>query len=213
MPRLEAENLVGQRFGRWTVIGFAHKDKHRNTYWLCRCECGKEKIVNGGNLKRDTTKSCGCLNIEKTSERFTTHGHCGSKTYQSWQHMIKRCANPNDISYHNYGGRGIKVCNRWLKFENFLEDMGEVPEGYQIDRINNSGNYCKSNCRWATPKENSRNTRINRLITFDGKTQCLVEWAEESGINPSTFRDRIWRGWSIERALTEPVRKQKKVSA
>ena len=140
-------------------------NKHRQSMWLCKCECGIEKIILGNHLKSGHTKSCGCLH----KEIMTKHGHSKNgkrtRTYQSWHSMIKRCVNPNDPVYHNYGGRSIKVCKRWMQFENFLEDMGEVSDGYQIDRINNNENYCKSNCHWVTPKTNSRNKRDNHLET------------------------------------------------
>lgn len=127
--------------------------------------------------------------------------------------MIQRCTNPNDKRYKNYGGRGITVCKRWRNsFEKFLEDMGEPPtKEHSIDRINNNGNYCKSNCRWVTRKEQNRNKRNNRLITYKGKTQCLIEWAEEYNINYDTLWCRIYKyGWPIEKALTTPVKKRRK---
>ena len=143
------------------------------------------------------------------------HGHSTrtkvSRTYVIWKDMISRCANRNGTYYHLYGGRGITVCKKWKDFKNFLKDMGEVPKGYQIDRINNDGNYCKSNCRWVTPKQNSRNTRKNRLITFNGETRCLAAWAEKIGINTNTLHARIGRlNWPIKKALTTPVKKRRR---
>lgn len=200
-------DLIEQKFGRLVIIKRMDNDKWGHHRWLCRCVCGKEKIINGGDLKSGNTKSCGCLRIK--------HGHNNrektSETYKSWQGMIQRCTNPKNKHYHCYGGRGIIICKRWLEFENFLEDMGERPEGYQIDRINNNRNYCKSNCRWVTSKENNRNRRDNIFITYKNKTQLLIEWAEETGIPYRTLWNRIvLLGWSIERALTTSVRKQKK---
>ncbi len=208
-------DLIGQKFGRLIVIKKAGSSRDKHILWLCRCDCGKDKIIQGNHLKSGATKSCGCLNREKTSIANTKHGHTKngkqSKTHIVWQHIIQRCTNPRDKGYSNYGGRGITVCKRWRKFENFLEDMGEVPEGYQIDRINNDGNYCKSNCRWATRKEQNRNTRRNHYITHDGKTQCLSAWAEEFNINYNTLYSRIFRsGWSIEKALTTPIQNKGK---
>ncbi len=200
------ENLVGKKFGRLTVLRFVDKNQWGNYRWLCRCGCGKEKIILGYNLIRGSTKSCGCLH--------TKHGNAKNndktKTYRSWQNMIQRCINPEHKYYKHYGGRGIKVCKRWLKFPNFLKDMDEHPgKGYSIDRINNNGNYCKSNCRWATRKEQARNKRNNHLETYNGKTQCLIEWSEEYNINYKTLCSRIFKyGWSIKKALTTPVRKK-----
>ena len=198
-------DLTGKRFGRLTVVKYVDNDKHRNSRWLCLCDCGKEKIIIGQSLKSGATKSCGCSHIK--------HGHSKngkvSKTYASWTHMIQRCIDSNYTNYHNYGGRGIKVCKRWREFKNFLEDMGEAPEGHQIDRTNNDGNYCKSNCRWVTSKINNRNKRNNHMITYGGKTQCLTDWAEEFDINYYALWSRLSRGWSTEKALTTPVRKKR----
>ncbi len=205
------ENLIGKKFERLVVLKRMDSDRNRNSRWLCRCDCGKEKIIIGRNLKNGNTKSCGCLYREGNN---TKHGHSTrtkmSKTYSTWQGMIQRCTNPNNKRYQDYGGRGIKVCQKWLKFINFLEDMGEPPSNkHQIDRIDNDGNYCKENCRWATSKEQNRNSRNNRLITYKGKTQCLIELAEEYQIPYTILLDRINRlGWSIEKALTTPTRRK-----
>ncbi len=212
-------NLIGQKFGRLVVLQLAGKDKWGKYVWLCMCDCGKEKIILEGHLRSGNTKSCGCLRIEKTTKRSTKHGHASVKQrhpiYPAWQSMIQRCINPNNKDYPSYGGRGIAVCKRWRKFENFLEDMGEHPgKEYSIDRIDNNKGYCKSNCRWATKKQQMRNKRDSYLITHEGKIQLLIEWAEDFNIPYKTLWDRIQKlGWSIERALTEPVRKQKKRSA
>lgn len=206
-------DLVGKKFGRLTVIKFDSKDKRGKLKWLCRCDCGKEKVVLGSRLKDGNTKSCGCLRIEKVKQRFTTHGYTKgkpTKTYDTWQHIIQRCTNPNDQQHKNYGGRGITVCEQWSGengFIHFLEDMGEKPKGLSIDRIENDLGYFKENCRWATQKEQSRNQSSNHLITFNGKTQCITDWAEETGINKRTFYTRVRLGWSIEKIFNTPVRR------
>ena len=201
--------LTGQKFGRLTVVEYAGINKWRNYKWLCLCECGKKKVIRSGSLRNGDTQSCGCLQKEITSIIKTKHGHKKkgktSKIYVVWEAMIRRCTNPNYHEYHYHGGRGISVCERWRKFENFLEDMGKVPKGLQIDRIDNNGNYCKSNCRWVTPKEQQRNKRNNHLITYDGKTQCLAAWAEEFNICQVLLCGRIRLGWSTEKALTAPI--------
>ncbi len=120
--------------------------------------------------------------------------------------MIKRCTKHKNKDYHNYGGRKITVCNRWKNFLNFLEDMGESPSDCQIDRINNDQGYYPKNCRWATRKQQARNTRKNRLVTYKGVTKCVASWAEEIGIPPHRIYQRLDYGWSIERTLTTPVR-------
>ena len=144
------------------------------------------------------------------------HGHSErgkvSRVYIIWANMIKRCNYINYQHYDDYGGRGITVCERWRKFENFLEDMGEPStDQHQIDRINNNGNYCKSNCKWVTRQEQGKNKRNNHLIAFCGKIQCLSAWAEELGINHRTLRSRLFLGWSTEKALTTPTRKRRKL--
>ncbi len=206
-------DLTGQRFERLVVLRFVDKNQFRHSLWLCECDCGIEKIVLGYDLKSGHTKSCGCLQKEKASIVNTKHGHTKngklSKTWITWRGMTQRCVDIGHKQYKDYGGRGITVCRRWRNFVNFLKDMGEHPgKEYQIDRVDNDGNYCRENCRWATKKEQMRNTRQNRLITFEGKTRCLIEWAEEYRMSDGTLRSRFRLGWSIEKALTTPVRKK-----
>lgn len=204
-------NLVGRKFGRLFVIQKVNNNKRGDLCWLCRCSCGQRKIVVGRNLKSGNTQSCGCL---QNTNRIK-HGHSTrskvSTTYESWHQMIQRCTNFKNKKYQRYGGRGIVVCERWGKFLNFLIDMGEKPtKNHSIDRINNDGDYCKSNCRWATMKQQARNTSRNCLIQFNGKIQCIAMWAEEVGIQYNTIRFRLKRGWSIHKALTTHVRKIKR---
>lgn len=135
------------------------------------------------------------------------HGHAirnkHTRTYRSWANMLSRCNNKNDTAYQWYGGRGIQVCSRWSMFENFLMDMGECPSGLTLDRINTNGGYCKDNCRWATNKQQHRNKRSNRLLTHNGETKCVAEWAETVGISQRALANRIdVHGWSVEKALT-----------
>lgn len=150
----------------------------------------------------------------ETGQFQITHGHTSSRTgktlvsptYRSWMKMKDRVFNPNHVAYMRYGGRGISICERWVKsFENFLSDMGERPKGKSLDRRDNGGNYTPENCYWATSKEQSRNTCTNRLLTFHGLTLSVAEWAERFYIHPATIYQRLKRGWSIERALVETV--------
>lgn len=209
-------DLTSRRFGRLIVVRRVNNNKWGHVLWLCGCDCGKEKIVVGTSLKNADIQSCGCLQKNITIQRSTKHGHSKrgkvSKTYRTWYAMTQRCTNPKHRHYHNYGGRGVKVCERWIKFENFLEDMGESPAQYHsIDRINNCGNYDKQNCVWADRKQQARNKRNNHLETYDNRTQCLASWAEEYGIKYKTLCSRILiHNWSIEKALTTPVRRMKK---
>jgi len=202
-------DLTGRRFGLLVVVGRRGSNNHRRPVWLCRCSCGYETTVPSNNLKSGHTRSCGCLRRRVAAARRLTHGHTRhgmvSRIYRIWRNMLQRCANPKCPDYHRYGGRGIKVCTRWRKFENFLKDMGEPPPDQQIDRIDNDRGYCKSNCRWVTRKANGRNRRSNRLLTFQNRAQCLAAWEAETGIRESTIRRRLRLDWPVERALTEPV--------
>ena len=163
MPRFK--DITGQRFGRLTATRF-HSVQH-DAMWECVCDCGSEKIVNGVDLRNGHTRSCGCLRQELLCSKPVTHGHTKrsrgrlrSPTYRAWDAMIHRCTRPSATQYSYYGGRGIRVCERWLKFENFLADMGERPEGTTLDRYpDNDGNYQPGNCRWATPTMQARNRR------------------------------------------------------
>lgn len=156
---------LGEKFGRLVVIGFSHKSKGNQIIVNCRCECGTVKAILISSLVGKKTKSCGCLRLDKMAALFTTHGEAKrglcSTEYNSWAAMIQRCLNKNRKKYPNYGGRGIKVCDRWrLSFIDFLADMGRKPSPkHSLDRINNDGNYEPGNCKWSTNKEQSNNRR------------------------------------------------------
>lgn len=200
--------LVGQKFARLTVISRTHS-KNKKACWECQCECGKTVFARTGDLKSGNTKSCGCLRSDRIKTNSYKHGHgrtnALSPTYQSYTQMLTRCRNPNRNNWQNYGGRGITVCQEWQNsFESFLKDMGERPSlQHSIDRIDVNGNYEPSNCRWANKKDQGRNKRTNHLVEWNGKTQTLIEWAEELKINKTTLSARInTYGWTIEKAFT-----------
>lgn len=195
------DDLTGKRFGRLLVIEQAPKRKGR-IYWRCLCDCGNEIETQRNNLAYGDTKSCGCYRTIGKAK----HGLSENSIYPTWAAMMSRCYNPNNSGYHNYGGRGIKVCKRWHDIETLYLDMGEKPEGHSIDRIDNDGDYCPENCRWATKKEQNRNRRDNVVLTYKGERKTLIEWAESLGMTYCTLYLRIRRGWSIERAFTQPPR-------
>lgn len=196
-------DLLGQRFTRWIVIAPAAADRHGRTRWLCRCDCGTERAVDAVNLRKGLSPSCGCKKKDNNRERLTTHGLSKTRLHRIWANMIQRCHSEQNPSYPRYGGRGISVCNEWrYSFEAFIRDMGHPPEGQSIDRVDNNRGYEPGNCRWATVKEQAANRRSSRLITHNGKTLPLIEWARMLGLHHMTISDRIARGWPLERALS-----------
>jgi hypothetical protein len=166
-------DITGKRFGRWQVLA-VHPERRRygtackavSVLWLCRCDCGTERVVFSCNLRRGLSTSCGCRKREKTRERSTKHGQARrgkvTRAYIRWLSMLQRCFNPNNKCYCYYGARDVTVCIRWLTFENFYADVGDPPPGLSLDRINVNGDYEPGNCRWATPTEQARNQRPKR---------------------------------------------------
>lgn len=195
------KDITGQRFGRWTVLRFSEQ-RRKKSMWECRCDCGNEGVINGTALRHGGSKSCGCLKIEVAIARLTKHGMKGTPEYRCWKGITERCLNQNKKTFANYGGRGIKMCERWRhSFENFFADMGPKPTPqHSIERINNDGDYEPENCRWATRIEQSRNKRSNVIIRL-----TLVEAAQLTGMPYDTVKSRILRGWSHIDALTTPV--------
>lgn len=192
-------NLLGLTFGRLTVIKQApHKGVRIS--WYCKCSCGKIKSVCSGSLKSGKTLSCGCLLLEIVKKVNMTHGMCYTPESRAWHHMKGRCYDKNDKNYNYYGGRGIKVCNKWLNsFENFFEDMGFRPTiKHSLDRINVNGDYKPSNCRWATTKEQSRNMRSNRWIEFRGVRMLKTDWADYFGILQSNLGTLLNKGRTMD---------------
>jgi len=205
-----ALKLDGLRFGRLVVIERAGSSSGRSK-WACKCDCGTHLTLRSIALTGGHNRSCGCLRRDITRKRATTHGKAGTPTYKIWKGLKKRCLNKNEPSWNNYGGRGIRVCARWLKsFEAFLSDMGPRPPRMTIERKNNERGYYPWNCRWATRTEQGRNQRTNRHITANGKRKLLCEWAVQSGIHPNTIRARLRLGWSPDNAVTKPARKMTK---
>lgn len=206
-------DLTGKKFGRLTVVKkYGRKQPKGPIHWHCICECGNEKIADGESMKRGNVESCGCKQHDrnKSGTNGRSHGMSQSRQYRIWSHMLGRCNNPTDDGYGDYGGRGIKVCERWHIFENFLEDIkNEYDHSLTIDRIDNNGNYEPSNVRWATQKQQQRNKRSNVLVTVDGETSPMAHFAERYGIRNYHLYHRLKLGWSLERALKTPIRKCK----
>lgn len=203
MPK-KAENITGRRFNRLIVIKFILRNKTKY-FWECKCDCGNIKIIEKRALVSGATKSCGCLNKELIIKRATKHGLHKTKVYKTWIGIKNRCYNKNYSKFYLYGERGIKVCDRWLEkngFINFFQDMGHPPSpNHSIDRINNNGNYEPNNCRWATIHEQNRNTRFNINITQNGETHCVSEWARILNMKKSTIYNRLFSGWKLEDSL------------
>lgn len=203
------QDLVGRQFGRLTVLSYVGRKSGKHTAWLCRCNCkpGRTTTVLGISLKRGLTKSCGCLHKELMSKCHRTHGLSHTREHNAWVAMKSRCLNKNDYAYHNYGGRGIRVCKRWAtSFKRFLADMGACPPRLSLDRINNNGDYKPSNCRWATRHQQARNQRTNTALTYKGQTKTVSEWAGIVGVKMGTLWYRWNKGWSAKDCIETPVR-------
>ena len=207
-------NVRGRRFGHLVTVrelspkSFPSGQTQRR--WECLCDCGNTVAVLQCSLISGVSTSCGCWRRQKSCMVHRGHGMSHTTLPDRWEHIRQCCNNKNDNSYKNYGGRGIKVCKRWDVFDNFLADMGPTYKpGLQIERINNDGDYCPENCRWATQHEQAVNKRSNRLWTYRGATHPVSVWARHFGICYSTVMSRLNTGWPIERAITEPVHKSK----
>ena len=200
-------DLTGKRFGKLTIVEYLGK-----SYWLCKCDCGNKKVIYGNSLKRGLSDSCGCLKSERLKNKLRIYKNLPynkeqSRLHKIWQHMQSRCFNKNNNKYHLYGARGIKVCKEWIHFENFYS--WAINNGYKndltIDRIDNNGDYKPSNCRWITYKEQNRNRRNNRLITYNNQTKCISEWEEITGLPLYQRLNKL--KWSIEKSFITEKRK------
>lgn len=209
------KDLTGSKFGRLTVVGFAGWKNfacgERKHSWECVCDCGQKARPFGSDLISGKTQSCGCYHKEMASQagvKRIKHGATRKgkhhPLYGIWRGMKFRCENPNAEQFPNYGGRGIRVL--WNSYEDFSSDMAPTyRHGLSIERVDNNGPYCKDNCRWATPKEQQRNTRRNRTIEFNGQKLPISEWEDRLGFNKNTLWARLNRGWSVERTLSTPL--------
>lgn len=198
------EIKIGDKFGHWTVIGdYKKSDSSYHREYLCECDCQNktQRYVDEQNLKRGNSTSCGCETIKTTKMHFIKHGDSGTRLFSIWSLMKQRCHNPNVDCFSRYGGRGIKVCKKWMNsYESFKE--WALSHGYRddltIDRIDVNGNYCPENCRWATIKEQNNNRRSNVFITYNGEKHNTKEWSDITGIKAGTIRERYKKGYPLE---------------
>ncbi len=210
LRELRLKDITGQTFGRLTVLRQIDRPAHvrgRHAYWEVQCVCGTLAHVSGPDLIGGHTQSCGCLQRERAYAVNYQHGRSHTPEHSIWIKMIERCEQPRATGYRHYGGRGIRVCERWREsFTNFLADMGPRPTPkHSIDRIDVNGHYEPGNVRWATQREQMNNTRSNRVLDWNGEQLTMTQWAERMNLRPGTLGFRIRSGWSVDRALTTPA--------
>jgi len=214
-------DLTGHKFGRWLVLGMTSSkrkcgDKMTNRQLcMCVCECGTKKDITPAELNRGTTLSCGCARSElkRAMSKYGGKSVTYTAEYTSWRHMMDRCYNVNNSRYKDYGNRGITVCERWHDFENFFADMGERPQDFTLERINNDGEYCPENCKWASKVDQARNKRNNHNIAYEGRTQCVAAWEEELGLGSGVIKARInkYSDPDIQDVLFAPLKSPKTI--
>lgn len=215
MPRL---NLAGVVFDKLTVIKFSHSNTRKEAVWECICQCGKTTMVKSASLTSGHTKSCGCYQLEVAAKVNTKHGFSSSDkmhiSYPVWQSMKERCRNKKLKSYKDYGGRGIKVCKRWLNsFTNFINDMGERPTlKHTIDRIDNNKGYYNGNCKWSTITEQTRNRRNNVWVDYLGQRMLIIDFKRDVCKTISTRIDTLIKTMSPEQIAIHYERKRNKLA-
>ena len=202
-------DLTGQRFGKLVAEKRYYDAERKITFWRCKCDCGAEAMVRANSLKHGRTKSCGCLRRDSNNTKKTTHGLSKTRIYNTWHAMKGRCKLESNANYPRYGGRGISVCKEWNdSFDEFYK--WAMANGYQdglsLDRIDNNGNYCPSNCRWVTRDVQNNNREVSRNITYNGETKNLAEWCREFGLPYLRIWERIYLyGYTFEEAIKEPA--------
>lgn len=202
-------DLTNKRFGKLVVLSLLdYRNNNGSACWQCKCDCGTFKVANSNDLRKGNVSSCGCLR----KKQLLKHGESGTRLYNIWCDIKKRCYNTRCVAYKNYGGRGIKVGDKWLNdFVTFKE--WSIDNGYNdkltLDRIDVDGDYEPSNCRWTTMKEQANNTRKNVYILYKGERKTIAQWSEITNIHPSTIQQRLRRGWSTEDILTKQPKKKR----
>lgn len=204
------KELAGQRFGRLVAGESIHVQgkTQKKLHYKCRCDCGSEVLVNAQNLRRGMTQSCGCLQRERAKSASLKHGMSHTSIHNTWMSMLQRCIDEKCEAYKDYGARGVKVCERWMAFENFLADIGLPPQvGLTLDRYpDNDGNYEPGNVRWATKKEQANNRRSSRILEHGGEKLTVAEWEDRRGFRRGLIHCRLQAGWTPERAITQKPR-------
>lgn len=201
-----AVNIKGKRYGRLIVVCRVENAQTGHSQWNCICDCGTHITVTYSNLHNGSTLSCKCLRSENT----TTHGKSKSNSYRSWRSMKGRVLNPHHKHFNYYGGRGINICRQWMTFEGFFKSMGDREDGMTLERIDNAKGYYPENCRWASRRDQMRNTKRSRFLTINNETLCLTEWSLRSGIGLTTITKRLQKGWDSQSAVfTASIRASK----
>lgn len=196
------KELFGSRFGRLVVVDRLPNAKDGTAMWACLCDCGESRAISGTHLRAGRNKSCGCASPLFTTDSTKTHGMSGTRTYRIWRGMLARCSDvAKGKTRKNYFEKGVRVCERWMEFDQFFADMGEAKSGMTLDRIDGLLGYEKENCRWATPREQANNMASNVVLHHDGKAMSVAMWAREIGVKPNTLTYRIRRGMPLGRAL------------
>lgn len=213
MQKYFPNEMIGNKYGNLTVVSI--EKKNNKTHLKCKCECGNYVLRETYMIATGVVKSCGCARSEAIRKYNASGQHSRSRLkdgrslhplYGTWFQMISRCENPNQKHYDRYGGRGIKVCDEWHDFWEFVkwsDSVGGRPNGYTLDRIDNNGNYEPNNCRWADWRTQTTNKSSNVFIEYNGQSKTVTEWAECFNLNPNTLQERLKRGWDINRSLTE----------
>ncbi len=203
-------DITGYVFGRLLVISYAGQNARRISTWVCKCDCGEIVVINKNHLNSGITQSCGCLQREKArgaGDRTRTHGLSTSPVYAVWDSMIQRCHNPSRKDFPHYGGRGIQVCDKWRKFENFLSDMGQPPKGMSLERIDVNRGYSLDNCTWIPKADQYYNRTDTKYLEIDGVKQPLGLWAKQKNLKYRLLSDRVRRGWPVEKLFIAPLKK------
>lgn len=197
---IHTKPIIGETFGKLTVIEELKGSNQGETTLLCKCECGNEKVIRKNHVTSGKTQSCGCFRKGRKNKHDLRH----TRIYNIWASMKQRCTDEKCKNYERYGGRGIFICDSWKTFINFYEDMKEgYSDTLSLERINNNDGYYKENCRWATSQEQALNRRSNRIVEVNGEKMPITKACEVLGIPYSTVRTRLYRGWSLEKALSK----------